>query len=174
MVPGCLISICSKASGNWKVFPLAWQSWSSRHPENVHLSPVSFRLYNSEHILMLLLIFVLVKDKEKKILERLSFTWYSYFLYRECIRKFGERLGVNVWNAVNEVFDCMPVAAIVDKKVCFSFTIVCKKTGLVDRLLKQHNIYIYTFVYSFHAECNYLVKELIAISTGNHGSNLRP
>lgn len=49
-----------------------------------------------------------------------------YFHYRECIRKFGERLGANVWNAVNEVFDCMPVAAIVDKKVCSFVTVVCK------------------------------------------------
>lgn len=36
---------------------------------------------------------------------------------RECLEKFGERLGQSVWEAVNLVFDCMPLAAIVDERV---------------------------------------------------------
>jgi len=36
---------------------------------------------------------------------------------RECLTKFGEKLGREVWNAVNEVFDVMPLAAVIDKKV---------------------------------------------------------
>ena len=41
------------------------------------------------------------------------FLWYS----SECLKKLGDVLGLKVWNAVNDVFDCMPIAAIVDKTV---------------------------------------------------------
>nr|XP_053626729.1 uncharacterized protein LOC128684523 isoform X2 [Cherax quadricarinatus] len=36
---------------------------------------------------------------------------------QECLKKFGARHGMNVWNAVNDAFDCMPLAALVDKKI---------------------------------------------------------
>nr|XP_045624090.1 uncharacterized protein LOC123774031 isoform X2 [Procambarus clarkii] len=36
---------------------------------------------------------------------------------QECLKKFGTLLGKSVWDAVNDVFDCMPLAAIVDKKI---------------------------------------------------------
>ena len=37
--------------------------------------------------------------------------------FSECISKFGEKMGAQVWEAVNKCFDCMPIAATVDKKV---------------------------------------------------------
>lgn len=36
---------------------------------------------------------------------------------RECDQKFGTHYGPQVWNAANDIFDRMPIAAIVDNKV---------------------------------------------------------
>ncbi|KAJ8726686.1 hypothetical protein PYW07_001384 [Mythimna separata] len=40
------------------------------------------------------------------------FTFYS-----ECINKYGEIEGMKIWNAINNVFDCLPLAAVIDDKV---------------------------------------------------------
>ena len=36
---------------------------------------------------------------------------------RECINKFGQDLGKQIWESINQCFDCMPLAATVDDKV---------------------------------------------------------
>jgi len=36
---------------------------------------------------------------------------------RECVTKFGDLLGQQVWDAVNMCFDSMPVAALIDEKI---------------------------------------------------------
>nr|CAI5835319.1 unnamed protein product [Callosobruchus analis] len=40
-----------------------------------------------------------------------------FTFYKECILKLGEKLGTEVWNACNNAFDVMPVAAVVDGKL---------------------------------------------------------
>ncbi|CAH1962667.1 unnamed protein product [Acanthoscelides obtectus] len=40
-----------------------------------------------------------------------------FTFYKECLLKLGEKLGNEVWNAVNNAFDVMPLAAVVDGKL---------------------------------------------------------
>ncbi|ODN00844.1 Serine/threonine-protein phosphatase PP1 isozyme 5 [Orchesella cincta] len=40
-----------------------------------------------------------------------------FTFYKECLTKFGDKLGREIWNAVNDVFDVMPLAAVIDKKI---------------------------------------------------------
>ena len=39
-------------------------------------------------------------------------------VHRECEDKFGQDWGQEVWKAINMCFDCMPLAAVIDDKVC--------------------------------------------------------
>lgn len=37
--------------------------------------------------------------------------------FRECINKFREKLAADVWTAINNVFDVMPIAGVIDNRV---------------------------------------------------------
>ncbi|CAB3237684.1 unnamed protein product [Arctia plantaginis] len=40
-----------------------------------------------------------------------------FTFYNECVSKYGDAEGVKIWNAINNVFDALPLAAVVDEKV---------------------------------------------------------
>ncbi|CAH0700278.1 unnamed protein product [Spodoptera exigua] len=40
-----------------------------------------------------------------------------FTFYNECLAKYGENEGQKVWNAINNVFDVLPLAAVIDDKV---------------------------------------------------------
>lgn len=42
-------------------------------------------------------------------------------LIRECLGKFGDALGREVWEAINSVFDVLPLAAVIDDQVSLGF-----------------------------------------------------
>ena len=50
---------------------------------------------------------------------------------RECLEKFGDDIGAQVWDAVNECFDVMPIAATVDDRVSSGCTFLCTSLALV-------------------------------------------
>ncbi|KAK2170289.1 hypothetical protein LSH36_3g04007 [Paralvinella palmiformis] len=40
-----------------------------------------------------------------------------FHFHGECLNKFGDSIGEQIWQAINECFDCMPIAATVDDKI---------------------------------------------------------
>lgn len=45
----------------------------------------------------------------------------EFSLSRECVTKFGDGAGKEVWDAINSVFDVLPLAAVIDDKVKLMF-----------------------------------------------------
>ena len=42
----------------------------------------------------------------------------EHFTFRnECMKRFGPDLGSAMWSEINSVFDCMPLAAVVDGRI---------------------------------------------------------
>jgi hypothetical protein len=37
--------------------------------------------------------------------------------HKECIHKYGEKLGQNVWQIINSVFDKLPLSVIIDESI---------------------------------------------------------
>jgi hypothetical protein len=69
---------------------------------------------------------------------------------RECLGKFGDKLGKDVWEAINSVFDVLPLAAIIDEQVSCFFVLHSTPTRIhgndshVDTTDES-------FFYSFHS-----------------------
>ena len=61
-------------------------------------------------------------------------------IFRECLEKFGDILGMEIWEAINSVFDVLPFSAVIDDKVIFLF-----KHFLL--LIKLCRFYVYMVVF---------------------------
>lgn len=51
------------------------------------------------------------------------------FCGSECIEKFGDVVGNQIWESINDCFDAMPIAAVVDEKVDHG---TCLSTSYLD------------------------------------------
>ena len=82
-------------------------------------------------------LFVLWREKHVQASQNFSrfclcyFSLFSFFLFsRECLEKFGDDIGTQVWDAVNDCFDVMPLAATVDDRVSWGCAFACTSLAI--------------------------------------------
>jgi diadenosine tetraphosphatase ApaH/serine/threonine PP2A family protein phosphatase len=82
----------------------------------------------SQKLLATSKVFLLRGNHEIRSINRFSF-------YNECIKKFGPPLGKVVWEEINNVFDVLPLASIVDEKIfCVHGGIPSNQDNLLDAI----------------------------------------
>lgn len=59
----------------------------------------------------------------------------TVFFFRECLSKFGDTLGKEVWDAINSVFDVLPLAAVIDDKVFKKRSSSIEKEILIKKII---------------------------------------
>lgn len=69
--------------------------------------------------------FTLIRGNHEQRKVQEMFTFKS-----ECVKKFGKAVGKQVWDAINQCFDAMPIAALVDEKIfCVHGGVPSPETG---------------------------------------------
>lgn len=74
-----------------------------------------------------------------------------FTFHKECVNKYGARIGPQVWEVINKVFDRMPICAIIDESIYGAHggipTSVIKvedlqkiPTPLVEQKVKAHQL----------------------------------
>ena len=76
-------------------------------------------------------------------------SFIAFIFHRECLTKFGEIVGKEIWDSINSVFDVLPLAAVIDDQVksrLFSHTessknsIVKEKFSILSQSNKRTNL----------------------------------
>ena len=69
------------------------------------------------------------------------------FFFRECLSKFGDTLGKEVWDAIKSVFDVLPLAAVIDDKVFKKRSSSIEKEILIKKNHFLHRFFVFTVAY---------------------------
>jgi diadenosine tetraphosphatase ApaH/serine/threonine PP2A family protein phosphatase len=58
----------------------------------------------------------------------------QYGLYNDCMRLYGH---VGIWNHMNEIFDCLPIAAVIDSQIFCVHGGLSPEMGLIEHLIPE-------------------------------------